>query len=297
MELCDSCKSCSGHEITDAGSCSFIRVNPGRGGIITAFNVGGKDILYLDNDLFNKGGDITAGGNPVLFPICSSLTRDSYVIEGKKYIMPGHGFAWALPWDVTDGGQKSPVHVQSKGSENSITLELRSNSHTHELYPFDFIVRLTYILNRGELLIKQQYENTGKREMPLYPGFHPYFSVGDKYKLKFEIDANKYSDYGEGNRLVEYKGEIDFNKPVDFVFRLNGTGPYSYSIYDPDLSRKIIIETAEDFKYMVMWTMKGKDFICLEPWMAGPDAMNTSEGLRLIAPGETLGTWIRIIVR
>jgi galactose mutarotase-like enzyme len=36
----------------------------------------------------------------------------------------------------------------------------------------------------------------------------------------------------------------------------------------------------------VVWTLAGKDFVCLEPWTAGADALNTGEKLLTLAPGE-----------
>lgn len=40
----------------------------------------------------------------------------------------------------------------------------------------------------------------------------------------------------------------------------------------------------------MVWTEEGKDFVCVEPWMAPPNALNTGRDLQKVAPGETLET-------
>lgn len=147
----------------------------------------------------------------------------------------------------------------------------------------------------NELYIYQEYINNSEDEMPFYAGFHPYFTVGGKKALKFNIDAGVYQDY-DNECIKTYKGEIDFDYPVDFVFTLNNPGENGYVMVDPGKGRKITIETDEYFKYMVMWTMEGKDFVCLEPWMAPPDAMNTGTDLCKLAPGKALKTRVKIRV-
>jgi galactose mutarotase-like enzyme len=41
-----------------------------------------------------------------------------------------------------------------------------------------------------------------------------------------------------------------------------------------------------EFRLLVVWTLKGKDFVCVEPWTAAAGALATGEGLLHVAPGE-----------
>ena len=43
------------------------------------------------------------------------------------------------------------------------------------------------------------------------------------------------------------------------------------------------MEYSEEFKYVYLWTEKGQDFICVEPWMAMTDELNRKEELYLLA--------------
>jgi galactose mutarotase-like enzyme len=41
-----------------------------------------------------------------------------------------------------------------------------------------------------------------------------------------------------------------------------------------------------EFRQLVVWTLQGRDFVCVEPWTAGAGALATGEGLLHVAPGE-----------
>jgi galactose mutarotase-like enzyme len=42
----------------------------------------------------------------------------------------------------------------------------------------------------------------------------------------------------------------------------------------------------------VVWTLAGRDFVCVEPWTAPADALNTGESLITLAPGESRDLWV-----
>jgi galactose mutarotase-like enzyme len=279
----------SGHteyELRDNKSNSYIRIIPSLGGIATAFNIKGEDILYLDKAVLDTPNFPSAGGIPVLFPVCGRLTDGQYEAAGRKYSMPGHGFARTSQWKVEE---------TRDGDTGEIALVLEDNEDTLKVYPFRFRVEFRYVLEGNTLTLHQLYKNKGTVDMPFYAGFHPYFTVGNKNALTFDINAGRYIDYND-SQMKEYKGNVDFGHPVDFVFFLNDRNGSHYEMKDPDKGRKLVIETAEEFKYMVMWTMQGRDFVCIEPWMAAPDAMNTKKDLYRLAPGKSLKTWIKMRV-
>ena len=41
-----------------------------------------------------------------------------------------------------------------------------------------------------------------------------------------------------------------------------------------------------------MWTLAGRDFVCVEPWTGPADALNSGESLLEIAPGESRSLWV-----
>ncbi|NJO81129.1 MAG: aldose epimerase, partial [Cyanobacteria bacterium RM1_2_2] len=66
-----------------------------------------------------------------------------------------------------------------------------------------------------------------------------------------------------------------------------------------DHQRQICLTLDYDPTYstLVFWTVKGKDFYCLEPWSAPRNALNTGEDLIQLAPNTSLDTSVRFSVR
>ena len=270
------------YEIKDLKYGSSFKIIPELGGILSSFNIKGEELIYFDSKKLLSGDYTMAGGNPVLFPISGELSNDCYTVNGLQYNIAKHGFAREMPWQAVE---------TEEGEKGQITLELRYNEDTLKVYPFKFHIFFKYMLEGNSLYINQEYINEGEQDMPFYTGFHPYFICGDKKQLKFDIDADKYVDCTDihtdyhRSEVKKYTGIIDFDSPIDFGFPLNEKQSMNYSMEDPVKGRKILVEGSTEYKLMVMWTMQGKNFICIEPWMTAPDALNTGKGLCVVKPG------------
>jgi galactose mutarotase-like enzyme len=59
-------------------------------------------------------------------------------------------------------------------------------------------------------------------------------------------------------------------------------------------SDRIVVGAGPEFGRWVVWTLAGKDFVCLEPWTAAADALNTGEKLIELAPGEAKSLTVTI---
>jgi len=264
------------YDIKNEKEGSWITIIPERGGIITSLGIDNKEILYLDEKSL-KNEESIRGGVPILFPICGRLTEAKYELKGNIYQMQIHGFARILNWEVIDLKLSEKMEMKLRTS---------SDGNTKKIYPFDFELIFTYILDGNKLTIKQEYINKSEEVMPIYTGFHPYFKVGDKEKLQYQLDCTKYLNDSDMS-ISDYNGRLDMSgEPGSkILLDMNST---KLSFFDPDLGREIKMEYGENFKYIVVWTLQGKDFLCVEPWMALPDAFNTKEGLEYIEPGKTL---------
>lgn len=269
-------------ELRDTSTNSWIKVAPERGGIILSYGVNGAELLYLNKETFYNADQNVRGGIPILFPISGQLTNGSYEWQGRTYQMKNHGFARTSAWEVLD--------TKTDG-EASITLQLKSNQETKAVYPFDFKVVFTYKLVDGKLSILQEYTNLSDAEMPVYAGFHPYFKTSKK-NLAYETDATQYYDYND-QQIKDYKGSIDLTNLKESVALLDSrTNKISFNID----AGKVTLEYGEAFKYIVLWTEQGKDFICVEPWMAKTDELNKKEELVNIPPNEKLETFLKVWV-
>ncbi|KKJ00686.1 aldose epimerase family protein [Prochlorothrix hollandica] len=269
--------------LADEAAQSHVVVVPERGGIVTQWQVQGLDLFYLDQERFTHPDLSVRGGIPILFPICGNLPNDSYSLGGETYSLVQHGFARNLPWTVV--GQKTdPL---------SLSVQLVSDEATRAVYPFDFTVTYTYVVQGNSLEIRQSYENRSDRPLPMSAGFHPYFAVADgvKGQLQVDIPAQQWQvkDTGE---LLPFGGQFDFGlEEIDMALR-SVTGSKA-TVVDPSRSLTLTVEYDAPFKTLVFWAVQGKDFYCLEPWTAPRNALNTGEDLTTVAPGQTFETWVR----
>jgi galactose mutarotase-like enzyme len=269
--------------LTDAATQSRLEIVPERGGIAIGWEVEGKPILYLDTERYTDPALSVRGGIPILFPICGNLPNDTYTYEDKTYTLKQHGFARNLPWQVTE---------RSSQDSASITLALESNAQTRGSYPFDFQVAFTYILKGNSLTIQQRYTNRSNSVMPFAAGFHPYFAVADKRQLQFDLPATQFWD-NVTKSVQPYPGYFDWDlEEIDAAF-LNFPAS-TVSVRDRDRNLQLTLSYEQSFSTLVFWTVKGKDFYCLEPWTSGRNAMNTGDRLIHLQPGTSLDTSVSL---
>ncbi len=275
------------YRLIDDSKSAFLEVVPSRGGIITRWQIAERSIFYLDEERFRDPNLSIRGGNPILFPICGNLPDNLYEYAGVEYTLKQHGFARDLPWTV-----------RGKSTDNSasLTLVLESNEITRNQYPFDFEVVFTYVFQGDSLKIYQDFINLSSEVMPFSVGFHPYFHVGDKNALSFDIPAIQYQKKEDGS-LHDFDGRFDFNQDeIDVAFL--DVKRHNCSFKDPSGGGlQIYISYSDIFSTLVFWTLKGKDFICVEPWSAPRNALNTGEDLVYLQAGDRCSAEIEIKVR
>ncbi|KAF3885042.1 MULTISPECIES: aldose epimerase family protein [Nostocales] len=263
---------------------SRLEVVPERGGIIIGWRVEGQDILYLDEERFANPELSVRGGVPILFPICGNLPDNLYTYNGQEYTLKQHGFARDLPWSV--------VGEEVSQDKATLAIALSSNEQTRAHYPFEFQIVFTYKIEGHTLEIRQEYKNLSSEAMPFSIGFHPYFVTSDKTQLEFEIPSNQYQDQIT-KEVHSFNGTFDYNADViDVAFKhLNGK---LATVSDRSRKLKLEMEYDEIYSTLVFWTVKGKDFYCLEPWSAPRNALNTGESLTVLEPNTSYSANVRL---
>jgi galactose mutarotase-like enzyme len=270
------------HRLEDDTGASA-HVAPGRGGMVTRFRARGADVLFLDEATLRDPTKNVRGGIPILFPIAGKLPGGAYPALGRSFSMNQHGFARNLPWTVLD---------ESTRDGASVTLGLAASDETRRQYPFEFALRFTYRLRDGALSLEQRFENRGTDPMPLQPGLHPYFLVPDATKkaVTLDTDATRARDNLTGREIavtlpLELAGrEVDMylldHHPRHTVLHRQGL---------PDVR----IEFGDDQALLVVWTLPGRDFVCVEPWRAKLGAL--ADGTApVVPPGGSEGTALSI---
>ncbi|MBD8069394.1 aldose epimerase [Bacillus sp. PS06] len=268
--------------LKDKTTNSWVKIAPERGGIVYSYGVEGEELLYLNEETFNQPDANVRGGIPILFPISGQLTDGSYEWDGITYRMNNHGFARNASWEVAGYEQDGKA---------SLTLRLVSNEQTKASYPFEVEVVFTYVLENGRLAIHQEYMNTGEQPMPMYPGFHPYFKSTGK-NLTYETDATRYFDYNDG-QAKEFEGRVDLEGLKEAVVLLDANQS-SIAFQPSSGGKRIRLDYGSEFKYVMLWTESGKDFVCVEPWMAKTDEFNRKDELVMVGVGENVQTVLSI---
>ena len=277
MAIARSAQQYETYTLTDEEAQSRLIVVPERGGIITNWSYQNREILYLDAERFTDPNLSVRGGIPILFPICGNLPDNTYTYKEQRYTLKQHGFARDLPWSVTE---------QETDGIVSLTLVLNSNNQTLAVYPFDFQLRFTYQLQGDTLEIQQRYTNHSSESMPFSTGFHPYFQTFDKTQLQFDIPASEYQDQ-KTKEIHPFSGSFDLEQDeIDVAFPQLRSRSASFT--DTGNQIQVTLSYSDIYSTLVFWTLKGKDFHCLEPWSAPRNALNTGEQLTQLPPGESV---------
>jgi galactose mutarotase-like enzyme len=258
--------------ITLADSGSQVLLAPSRGGMATRMTVGGRAVLYLDEATLLDPTKNVRGGNPVLFPSPGPLAGDRFTRDGRSGSMKQHGVARQRPWTV------------ASSSAREATLVLSSDDGTRAEFPWDFALTLRYTLEGSRLGIVQRVENKSDAPMPFALGFHPYFVVADADKGKTSVPTRATRAWDNAAKKdIAVAGPIDLTaKEVDLHLVDHGASEATLALAD---GARVVLTGSEAYKRWVIWTLAGKDFVCLEPWTAPANALNTGDGLLVVAPG------------
>lgn len=273
------------YTLYDSGKESSFTINPKRGGIITEFKT--RDfghILYMNEEIYKDPLKYIRGGIPVLFPMTGRLSGDTYKLQGVEYSMPVHGLVRNYPWEIRD---------TSFTDSATIVVGLKSNEEMKKAFPFSFDVEFTYTLKGNTLTLSQRFTNFSRQDMPVSFGFHPYFKVMDKKTAAVDLAASSYKDMVSG-RIVSGQEKPDFTKDQE-------TGCLYLEVKNQKArlradDRCIDLSFDKNYRHILLWSLPGEDFICVEPWTAKPDALNSKEELIYIRPGETLRSFMEITV-
>ena len=118
---------------------------------------------------------------PVLFPAVGRLLDDMFREGEKSYPHPKHG--------IVRRSQLSVVHQTA----SEVWLSLVANVETRRAYPFEFELRIGFVLEGNRVSQRFEVYNNGDISMPFAIGGHPGFSIPmtaqtdiDDYYLLFE---------------------------------------------------------------------------------------------------------------
>ena len=230
------------------------------------------------------------GSSPVLFPICSGLKDDEFIYEGKTYKLQKHGFARRATFDVetVDG--------------NAATFLLSSKNCPQDNYPFQYEFRIIYTLVGKKVNVEYNIRNLTDGDMYFSAGAHEAYLCSEgieNYEIIFDqkesLDAYQLDgpllsfdtkNYGINTDTLQLDNSLFDNDCLIFK-NLNSRGVI---LRNKTTDQKIKVKF-EEFPFLLIWTVPGAPFVCIEPWCGITDPINTNkqfsqkEGIEKIEKG------------
>ena len=224
---------------------------------------------------------------PVLFPVVGNYRDKTSVFEGKSYTLGQHGFA-----------RDSEFNLKSS-DESSISFVLQDSAKTKEVYPFSFLLQITYTLTGRTVTVGYHIENPDDRTMYFSIGAHPAFNC-DIASSKFVFDTTRTLSCGVLNEkgvLTDEKREIELADSClelsDELFARDALiieGGQTHKVALAKNDGRKIVELNFDAPLVGLWSPKGKHapFVCIEPWYGRADRADFNQKLEEREWGNTL---------
>lgn len=233
----------------------------------------GETLFRPAKDDYNRG-DKFHGGIPVCWPqFGRRFSKD----------LPQHGFASKMVFEV-----RGTEYTEEK---TSITLGLRADDATREIWPHDFDFEVTVTVSM-KLNVLMKTKNVEDKPLDFCCGFHPYFLIRERNETVVRgLDGLEYFD-GTTSELREgvQNGDFAITFAPDHIFKMKPAPRHEYAVLDEKIGRAVAI-AARGNDRTVVWNCGEKTprdlapgdwrrYICVEPVSDWP-------GGRTLAPGES----------
>ncbi len=226
---------------------------------------------------------------PLLFPVAGGLKDDAYTLDGVRYSLPKHGYVRKVEWQLESQQADSATFL--------LTLQ-------HPGFPFKYELRAIYTLRDNRLLVEYNTKNLDTQDFCFSMGAHEAYATPEgieEYELVFDepesFDSNLLDgslithqtvNMGKDTKVFKLHRE-DFEKYDSPVFlNLNSRGVTLQShLHD----RKMRVDYPE-MNVLLLWTVPGAGYICIEPWHNAPDFVDADGDIRrkpgiiTLHPGE-----------
>ena len=237
---------------------------------------------------------------PVLFPVCGSVKDGQIRVAGKAYPMAKHGFT------------RNPDFALVTRGDDFAELALTPTEESRPMYPFDFVLRVSYFIRPDGFRTVFVVENRSDAVMPFCVGGHPGFVCPMEPGAAFEDYELVFPEKEDGwNALAPGGGCIDGGETLACL-RDEGKIPLNHQWFDERdalvlthvKSRSVCLVHRESghglrFDYpkmevLAVWSKPGAgaDYVCLEPWHGMPDTVDATGNFEdkpfvtLLKPGE-----------
>jgi aldose 1-epimerase len=274
------------------------------GGGLRDYRIGERPVL----DGYDVSAQCTWGRGQLLVPWPNRIADGRYEIGGQPQQLA-----------LTEPEQHNAIHGLTRWSAWELDQPAPDRVlaahvlHPQPGYPFTLRCQAAYRLSADGLAVEMSVTNLSARPAPVGLGAHPYLLVGDA-----GVGAASVRIPAETRLLADHRGIPIGRVPVqangDDFRRLRQIGDAVLDAAYTDLIRaadglaRAWLSTPDGAEVMVwadptwpflqvftgdaMPAAERRRSIAIEPMTCAPNAFNSGDGLRLLAPDETLtGTW------
>ena len=233
--------------------------------------------IFKDEYEYIWQGDpqIWAGSAPILFPLCGASKDGKYILDGKEYNIPQHGFAKFKTFEVESVTDTKAVFL------------LKEDDETLSMFPFKFEFRAIFTLKNNALKTEYKVKNLTDDTMYFNIGSHEgyYTPEGiEDYDVIFsqKETLNSYVLYGNllSNQQLPIIKDQDYLPLYDKYFTIDAMvfkdlKSKSATLRNRKTGKAIKVDFPDD-KYFLLWHKPNSPYICLEPWNGIQDIVGSS---------------------
>lgn len=268
---------------------------PEMGGALLSLAFAGQDVLRPTP---NDATDVVETACFSLVPYANRIAHGRFDFGGRTATiapnMPGqahplHGEGWREPWTVEARGPTSAV----------LALEPAAS-----VWPWAYRARQTVGLAASSLTLELEVTNLDAAPGPFGLGWHPFFPHAATARLKASTDGAWMVDaerlptaWAAGAPLANWRAgaAVRGHGPIDHCH----TGWTGTACIDLGPNRPSVrLSASPELGWLHVFAPPGEPYFCVEPVSHAPNALNMADpeaqGVRRLAPAETLRAWMRL---
>jgi aldose 1-epimerase len=271
------------------------------GGALRSYTASGRELL----DGYGAAERCTSARGQSLIPWPNRLRDGCYEFEGTSYQLP---LSEPAKHNAIHGLVRWGIWTAADRTESSVAME--HVLPAQDGWPCTLALRIEYVLSDDGLSVTTTATNAGDGACPYGAGAHPYLTLGTERidELILQSPGRRHLPSDEqgipvGSELVEGT-RFDFRTPRQIGDTVLDTG-YADLARDADGRARVRLATADGERRVTLWLGDSYAYLMLftgdslpekarrrrglgiEPMTCAPNALQSGEGLRTLAPGDS----------
>jgi aldose 1-epimerase len=259
----------------------------------------GIDLILYDPERRAAGRTYAV---PILYPTPNRVRDGTFTFAGRAYAARMHGIVTGRAFTVMDR------RTSEGGASVTAETEFRPDAADWNLFPWTSTLSVTIEVTEGCVQWNYAVRNSDDRPLPFGFALHPFFLRHGKTIVRLSASSVMEADEDKlpTGRLLSVEGtSFDLRcgldaEGIDLDHVYFDEGPIAAELSFPEIGRSISLSASPDFNHAVVFTPKGKNFVCVENQTCSTDAHNLdAAGYRSVAnlitvpPGGERSGWVR----